>query len=218
MVMPMLDADSTNAARTAPERRGGEPCERPGEASAGLARAVLERLLVAHETWYDVTRDYELAGRRFPALAAFHQSGERYVLSKRAKLWGVSNHEYVFFDLVGHLDEPLLRSYLDFMRTDALTLVDPTEPDHMSTNLCLVLIAEWADDGALRLARSTRFRKNYRFGLQGWSDLKVAVVDLGRGEGCGVITNGAGRTMRKLIATNVSKVLAQEAHGEGTSV
>jgi hypothetical protein len=188
------------------------PSEDAGQADGRSDRAheVLERLLLAHEAWYDVTRGYELAGRKFPALAAFHQQGEKYVLSKRAKLWGISNHEYVFFDVVDHLDEDGLRDYLDFMRTDALSLVDPTEPDHMSTNLSLVLVARGADDDALRLAHATRFRKNFRFGLQGWSDLKVAVIDLSRGGAGSVVTNAAGKTMRKILESNLAKVASRE--------
>lgn len=195
----MVDTARTNGTTAG----GGAPREAAalaGPSQAGVHQ-VVERLLLAHEAWYDVTRDAQVYGRRFAGLAAFHQHGERYVLSRRAKLWGVATHEYVLFDDVDALDAAALSDYLDFMRTRAVELVDPDEPDHMSTNLGLVLVAGRADPEALRLARSTRWRKNYRLGLSGWSDLRVAVVDLsGQGERR-VVTNAAGKGMRATIGS-----------------
>ena len=58
---------------------------------------VIERLLAAHEAWFDVERDHDFAGRTFPGYAEFHSSVSRYVLVKRAKLWEAASHEHLFF-------------------------------------------------------------------------------------------------------------------------
>lgn len=183
------------------------------------AQRVVERLLLAYGDWYDVERDAEVCGRRFAGMAAFHQRGERYVLSRRARLWGVSNHEYVLFDAPSSLDAPMLDGYLDFMRTRAIGLVHPEEPDHMSTDLGLILVAGRADQEALRLVRTTRWRKSYRLGLQGWTDLRVAVVDLSREGRAEVVTNGAGKRMRPAIEAALAgaKGSGQVAGGPGTA-
>lgn len=58
---------------------------------------VIERLLAAHEAWFDVERDHDFAGRTFPGYAEFHSSASQYVLVKRAKLWEAASHEHLFF-------------------------------------------------------------------------------------------------------------------------
>ena len=58
---------------------------------------VIERLLAAHEAWFDVDRDHRFAGRTFPGYAEFHSCASQYVLAKRAKLWEAASHEHLFF-------------------------------------------------------------------------------------------------------------------------
>lgn len=164
---------------------------------------VLKALLAAHETWFDVQCDFELGGRVFPGFAAFHEHGERYVLSRKAKLWGVSSHEYVFFEDTERLDEDMLAREVAFMESEGLAVVDPSEPDHMASNISLVVIADGIGDSVARAVRKVRFRKSYRLGLEGWTDLRLAVIDLGDGEGGRVITNAAGKTLRPTLEENL---------------
>ena len=43
---------------------------------------VVDRLLAAHEAWFDVERDHRFAGRVFSGYAEFHSSASQYVLVK----------------------------------------------------------------------------------------------------------------------------------------
>lgn len=193
-----------------------EPAERGLGAAATRAYgrdAVLERLVAAHGAWFDVTRGYELAGRVFPAFAAYHSSGEAYVLSKKAKLWEVANHEYVFFESVPRYDEAALADDVAFMEGPALSVVEPG-PNHMSSNLSLVVIADEVAPGVERAVRRVRFRKTYRLGIWGWTDLKVAVVDLSGSSEKGfkrpghpgrVTANGAGKALLATVESNLAR-------------
>lgn len=188
---PAACADGANSATRGADGAALPACE-----------LMLERLLAAHEAWFDITRDFHLAGRSFPGFAAFHSHGEQYVLSKRAKLWEVDTHEYIFFDIVEHLEEAIFRDYIDFMTTEAIGMVEP-HPNHMSSNISLVIIAGSADPVASALVRRTRFRKNFMLGLQGWSDLRVAVVDMAESRDKRILTNAAGKTLRPTIEANL---------------
>lgn len=171
-----------------------------------LAAAVLERLLAAHETWFDVRRSYEVAGRVFPGFAEFHEHGEKYVLSRRAKLWEVSSNEYVFFEMTEHLTENELACLTTFMKEQALPAVVKPHPNHMFSNISLVVVADTVDENVERAVRRTRFRKNFRWGLWGWSDLRVAVVDVGAVDahhGRRVMTNAAGKPLRATLEANL---------------
>ena len=161
---------------------------------------VLERLLAAHEAWFDVSRDYGFAGRTFAGYAEFHSHGEQYVLVKRAKLWEVDTHEYLFLHRERHLDARVLANLVSFMETEALGKVDP-KPNHMTSFLSLVVIADTVDDDARRAVRKVRFRKNFKWGLRGWADLRLAVADLSRGD---VVSNAAGKALDRTIEANLA--------------
>lgn len=169
-----------------------------GEAPSRAACEALDRLLAAHEAWFDVSRDHAFGGRVFPGYAEFHSSAEKYVLVKRAKLWGVSAHEYLFFCLAGHLGMHGYQELADFMTSKALDKVR-IDPEHMTSYLSLVVVADAVDADVARAVRRTRFRKNYAFGLKGWSDLRVAVVDLATSS---VITNAMGKELRASLEAN----------------
>lgn len=160
----------------------------------------MAKLLAAHEAWYDLERDYEYAGHTFAGYGEFHSHGERYVLVKRAKLWEVDAHDYLFIDLVDHLDEPALQRAAQFMETQGLKKVDP-KPNHMKSSLTLVIIANDVDDGGKRACRKTKFSKSFMFGIRGWADLRLAVVDLSKPE---VITNAAGKEIKATLEANIA--------------
>ena len=169
-------------------------------------KLVLDRLLAAHAAWFDVQRGYEVAGRTFAGFAEFHEHGEKYVLSRRAKLWEVASNEYIFFEMTEHLDEGGLACLVTFMKEQALAAVVKPHPNHMFSNISLVVIARAVDESVERAVRKIRFRKNFKWGLWGWSDLRVAVVDVGAAgmDRMGrVITNAAGKTLRATLEANL---------------
>ena len=159
---------------------------------------VLKRLMLAHQAYYDVFEQYPFEGRTFPVYAEFHTHGEQYVLVKRAKLWEVDSHEYLFFESVARLTVDELQELVDYMKERGIKKVNPV-PNHMSSNLSLVIVADEIDDEAEQLLRKTRYRKNFAWGIRGWSDLRIGAVDLARGV---VLTNPAGKEMKPVLESN----------------
>ncbi len=154
----------------------------------------LERLLEAHEAYFDVSREVQFAGRTFVGYAEFHSEASQYVLVKRAKLWSAHTHEYIFFLGFERLTASDVEDLVSFATTDALAKVVP-EPDHMTSYITLLIVAESVDDDAAKAVRSAKFRKNLKFGLQGWIDLRIAAIDLSDWR---IITNRRGS---ELVAT-----------------
>lgn len=159
---------------------------------------VIERLLAAHEAWFDVERDHDFAGRTFPGYAEFHSSVSQYVLVKRAKLWEAASHEHLFFWGTPRLTTGELDDLVGCVTGEGLSLVRPA-PDHMTTYLSLVIVADAVDDLAWERVRRTRFRKNFALGWRGWADLRLAVADLSRGR---VTTNSQGKPLRETLQAN----------------
>lgn len=160
------------------------------------ARQVLKRLLAAHEAYFDVQQNYTWHDRTFDGYAFFKEEAQGYVLSKKAKLWGAEVYEHIFFLCVEHLTEDLLADTIQFIQTNGPDKVEKS-PDHMTTYLSLVVIAESADENAARMTKKTHFRKNFLFGLRGWCDLRVAVIDLSNHV---IFTNTRGKEMAKTLS------------------
>ena len=179
---------------------------KPGNEITAKSELVLERLLAAHGAWFDVSRDVTVAGRAFRALAQFHSFGEQYVLVKRVKLWEAEEHEYMLFDVRDHIDAEAARSYVEFMKNEALELVKP-EPNHMSSFRTLVVIANSASDEACSLFHKTSHRKNFMWGIRGWSDVRLALIDLSKPQGSRVVCNGAAKRIRKSLEANATDTL-----------
>lgn len=194
------DSDSAAGKAAVAEEVGTDAHNASRADGLDAKRLMLERLLVAHEAWFDVARDYRFAGRTFAGYGEFHSHGEQYVLVKRAKLWEVDTHEYLFLHMEERLDARTLTELVSFMKEEALGKVRP-RPNHMSSYLSLVVIADAVDDDARRAVRRTRFRKNFKLGLQGWTDLRLAVVDLSRND---VVANAAGKELVRTLEANLA--------------
>ena len=203
---PVEQTDASGKSRRKAEEqaavRVGEPALRSEEQPSRAKdekHLVLKRILAAHEQWFDVRRGYEYAGRTFPGYAEFHSYGEKYVLVKSAKLWEVDTHEYLFFVLADALDETQVRDLVSFMEHDGLKKVVP-KPNHMSSAISLVIVADSCAQEAAKAVRKTRFRKNFALGIRGWADLRVAVADLSANR---VITNAAGKQLKTTLEANL---------------
>ena len=159
---------------------------------------LLERLLAAHEGYFDVEDTFELAGQTFQGRAQFHSESMQYVLSKKAKIWGANIHEHVLFRSLEHLDASTLKELIAFMKTEALSLVE-LNSEHMTTFLSLVIIAESADTNAKELVRKTKFTE-LQLWLKGWTDLRLALIDLSDSS---ITTNPQGKELINTLEANL---------------
>lgn len=162
---------------------------------------VLVALLRSHEAYFDVSRDYEYAGRQFVGYAEFRSQNERPAPTKHANLWEADAFEYIFFDATDHLNDSWIDEAYRFMTTEATNKVVPDE-NHTTSCVSLIAVVDSADEKSLAKIQKMRFRKNYNLGFRGWVDLRMAVVDLSSME---VTTNGMGKeikpTLRACIRT-----------------
>ena len=70
----------------------------------------------------------------------------------------------------------------------------------MTTFLSLVIVAESADTNAKELVRKTKYRKNFSFGLKGWTDLRLALIDLSDSS---ITTNPQGKELINTLEANL---------------
>ena len=71
--------------------------------------------------------------------------------------------------------------------------------DHMFSNVGLVILANTISPEAQKLIRRTRFRKNYKLTLQGWTEYQLAAMEASTNS---FFSNPAGKEAKKNMERN----------------
>ena len=158
----------------------------------------LNKLLDAYSHSYDIERDVEEDGRLWPATATYFLRDENYLISKQHVLSAVEQHEYLYFHVTDHLTVADLEALIDLSKSAGLRKVKPHK-DHMFSNVGLVILANTVDPEAKKLIKKTRFRKNYRLSLWGWTEYQLAAMEVSTN--C-FYANPAGAGARKIMEQN----------------
>ena len=145
---------------------------------------ILERMTHTH----NITRDYAADGRTFAAHALYESFGEKYVLTRKANLWKISESEHVLFMTLpengdpGALFSEAKRLIADFMEPVMARGSGKYPPrDHMRTFLTIVLLLEHSpDQDFISSVKRFRFDRSYLFSLRGFSQGRIIAVDLPR--------------------------------------
>ena len=160
----------------------------------------LEKLLNAYSHHYDIEREVTIEGGSFPAMAIYYLRDENYLITKKHVLSAVENHEYVYFYLTDHLDAETLKKQIEITKADGLGRIKPHK-EHMSSMVCLVILADTIEPEAKELLKKTRFRKNYRLALHGWMEYQIAAMEISTNS---FHSNPAGKRAKKTLEQNSS--------------
>lgn len=158
----------------------------------------LSKLLDAYSHHYDIERNVVIEGNSFPATATYYLRDENYLISRQHVLSTVESHEYVYFYLTSHLDEPTLRSQIELTKRLGLANIKPCKT-HMCSFVTLVVLADTIAPEAKRLIAKTRFRKNYLMALHGWMEYHLAAMECSTSS---FFSNPAGKEARKNLERN----------------
>lgn len=163
-------------------------------------QARLNKLLDAYSQICDIYQDGQEQCNGFPAAAFYYLRDENYLISKQHVLSAVEQHEYLYFFLTDHLDLPTLQTQIEHSKQAGLANVKPHK-DHMFSNVGLVILANTIDPEAQKLIKKTRFRKNYKLSLYGWTEYQLAAMEVSTN--C-FFSNPAGKGARKIMEQNLA--------------
>lgn len=159
----------------------------------------VEQLLERYGGYYDVWQAEE---GDVPFLAAgcdFHAHSEKYILTKKAKLWQAESHEYVFLFSVPQLTEDIYRACEAAAYERGMEKVKPG-PEHMYTYITAVFVCDSCTPEARKALRRCRIYKSFRLSYWGWMDFHTALVQLDTGR---VNGNFSGRSAAQLLETTL---------------
>ncbi len=154
----------------------------------------MEKLVRSYHRYYNVKQ--EGVEPPFVAEAEFSLHDEQYFLFKSAKLSEADSREYVFFAAEKELSAEKLKTLDATAWERGLSRVTP-HPNHRNSDVSLIVLAETAGDGVLACAKKLHHYKSYRLGFQGWSNYRVAVIELSTGR---IAYNRQGQNLKKLVS------------------
>ncbi len=155
----------------------------------------LDNLIAQYEGYFDIQRPHVFAGSEILAYARFMRRTTKYMLTKQAQLYATEVYEHVFFVYASNLDEAA------FAREKARIIAaeqDYVQPnaDHMYSYITLLLICGHIEESVKQQIRRTKYTKNYKFGVQGYSTVRIAAADLGDGT---LVLNRQGKELKPVL-------------------
>ncbi len=168
-----------------------------------------EELLRRYRANFDITEDFKLGDKIYPAYARFFSLGEKYVLKKEAKLWAIRAYEHVLFIKTDSVDESLIeeirKTIVENMEPELVRCGEKyPEKDHMCSYLSVVIISESTPSKEVqKLIRRFHFDKGYLFNFRGHSEAKIACVCI---DSESIFTNYAAKELKELF-TNIFSTL-----------
>lgn len=163
----------------------------------------IKRILPAFEQYYTVKKESE---GPFCAQAEFRSHNEQYFLVRSAHIADIDSNEFVFFADSPDLTREVFENLVNQAWQKGLEKVKPYN-GHRNSDITLIIVSNTIEaasfDGkAKKIIQKTKRYKSYKFSLHGWSNFKLAVVELNNQD---IYFNRFGKDYRKLLEKNIFK-------------
>ncbi|HLR35948.1 MAG TPA: hypothetical protein VK071_11565 [Tissierellales bacterium] len=151
-------------------------------------------LKVKLKDYFDVYENYEMDNYILPLVAKSVIRNERYAFSKKFVLDAYENFEYSFiYCSEANVNNIKILDFINLLKSNIDKIVDPNE-EHMSSSINGIYISNTGfSQEAIRVVEKFKFRKSFFFGLRGWCDISLVLVDLSKKE---VYTNKQGKNLK----------------------
>ncbi len=129
---------------------------------------------------FDFEDEFVLGEYKFDLYAKFYQENLKYFGSKKVELYSFTNNEYLFYKNLGdkridfnQIKDIFLYAYKNLVQVD---------DKHMSSLLTQIYSINSLTDSEKKQIKKFSFYKSYMFGLKGYVNGKLIVLDLGANE------------------------------------
>lgn len=141
--------------------------------------------------YFDIEENFSINNYILPLVGKSTIRNERYAFSKKFVLDAYENFEYCFVNYKKEeVNKAEILDFINLLKSNIKTLVTPDE-EHMSSTINGIYITDTGfNKETIKIAKKFKFRKNFFFGLRGWCDIAIILVDLNKEK---VYTNKQGR-------------------------
>lgn len=125
---------------------------------------------------FNIIKEVNLYDQFLDIFATLEVQNEKYFISRNLKLWRAENYEYVFIKSFNNLTFETFQQFITYLQKAITYFVKP-HPEHMESLVTGVLIVGEEPESQLQSQiKSFRYRKNFKFSLQGWSEIRLILV------------------------------------------
>ena len=142
-----------------------------------------EKLIQSYKAYYDITRmeddkqAFSAEGVSLKARCDYFEYSEKYVLSKKAKIWEANCEDFLYLFSADTLTVEAAEACRHYVWEDGRTRVHPG-PGHMYSYITMVILCDTVDEAARGALKKYRDSKSFRFSLHGWMTLRAVVLPL----------------------------------------
>jgi len=102
--------------------------------------------------------------------------------SKKLTIYAFENDEYCFVKYIKDLDKVKFEEITNTLKNSITDFVKPHN-EHMSSTVTGVLAVEGdIEEGIVEKIKRFHYQKSFCFGLKGWADVRLLLIDLERNE------------------------------------
>lgn len=132
-----------------------------------------------YTAFFDVYRDEKLGEFTLPFLAIYKRRDERYMLSKKIKVYAVENQQLVFTSVCQDKISPdYIKQFQKAIEANMFEHI-PEDNEHMSTIVLGITVTDQdMDEKTLKEVKRFRKLKFLKFGFHGWLELYAVLIDL----------------------------------------
>lgn len=126
---------------------------------------------------FDFTKDYALGDIVFPLYGKYYMRNSRYFASKKIEIYASTIFEHLLY--FKHEGEFLPEDFEKLEKTiiDNLDNLLKIDEEHMSSLITLIVEAPGVAEDLKPKIKKYKFKKTFKFGLRGWADIKLIVID-----------------------------------------
>lgn len=129
--------------------------------------------------FFDVERNETIGRTPLAFSAVYKRRDERYMFTKKVKVWGVENQQIIF---AAAPDQPISMSFVHQMIEDMQVSMKeflPEHQEHMSTVFTAIIITDQpVDKETIQWVSKFRKVKFLKYGMHGWAEMYLSILEV----------------------------------------
>ena len=127
------------------------------------------------ERFYDLEENVSFDNITFDLFAIFNQKNARYFLLKELEYYSFDTNEYIFYKKI---DDAIDFTNFHNMVRNNLKDIIVVDKDHMSSIITILIEKSFPiDEETIKKIKKFKYHKSFRFGLEGWVNVRFIVID-----------------------------------------
>jgi len=125
--------------------------------------------------YYDLEENIIVGDLSFDLIATFNQKNARYLLLKELEYYSFDTNEYILYKKIDN--EINFTGFEELLKNNIKDIITVNK-NHMSSIVTILLETSLSlNDNEIKKIKKFKFHKSFRFGLEGWANVRFIVIN-----------------------------------------